>query len=383
VTRMIIARVLVVLAALFAVLSLLAGFIRFQALDNETFEQTASDLIADDEVRNQLALTLVDELYASVDVSAELENRLPPDLQQLAPAIAAALREFGDRAAVRVLDRPGAQAAWVGSVSAAHEQLLRVLDDKLTFVETEGGVVILNLRPLMIQIGDDIAIVGNAAERLPEDAGRVEIMQADQLERAQDLTRLLKFLGSVLWIVPFALAALAIWLAGDRKRDIVRMLALGSIVTGVLVLVVRGVAGNYVVDELVKDDSVRPAVADAWDIITAQLTDGGRTLVGIGIVLLAGVWLAGTTRSAVAARMRLAPWLERPDTAFGVPAAAFLLLVWWGPTVQLHRWWLVLTLAVILGIGVEAIRRVAAADGARAVEPVPAPDKPAVAQPGS
>jgi hypothetical protein len=123
------ARILVVVGVLFAVLSLLAGYIRFQGLDTDTVSETAGDLIADDEIREQVAATLVDQLYANVDVAAELEERLPPDQQGLAGPVAAGLREFSDRAAIRMLERPRVQALWVSTVTLAHRQLIAVLED--------------------------------------------------------------------------------------------------------------------------------------------------------------------------------------------------------------------------------------------------------------
>jgi hypothetical protein len=364
VTRMLLARVLVVLAALFAVLSLLAGFIRYQALDNETFSDSAADLIANDAIRDQIAVTLVEALYANVDVAAALEDRLPPDQQGLAGPISAIARELADRAAIRVLERPRAQDLWVSSLSTTHDQLLRVLDDDLTAVSTEGGVVVLNLRPLVIQLGDRVAIFGRVADRLPDDAGRVEIMDAQQLETAQDVTQWLDILGRFIWFVPLLLAGLAIWLAADRRRSIVRELAIGAIIAGTLVLVVRSVAGGYMVDNLVQTDSIRPAASAAWEILTALLRDGARTLVGLGIVLLAGVWLVGPSARATAVRRRLAPWLERPEIAYGAAALALALLVWWGPTEQVRRWQVVLLFAVMLGLGVAALTRAARADEA-------------------
>ena len=363
-TRMILARVLVVLAALIAALSLLAGFIRYQALDNETFSNSAAELIADETIRDQVALTLVEALYANVDVQAALEERLPTDQQDLAGPFAAVARELADRAAIRVLERPRAQELWVRSLSTTHEQLLRVLDDDLTHVQTEGGFVVLNLRPLVIQLGERVAIFGRVAQKLPPDTGRIQIMEANQLETAQDVTEWMQILGRFLWLVPLALAALAIWLAGDRKRSIVRMLAIGAIAAGTLVLVARSVAGNYVVDNLVQTESVRPAAADTWEILTSLLRDGGRTLVGIGIVLLIGVWLVGPGARATAVRRRLAPWLERPEIAYGTAALFLALLVWWGPTAQTQRWQVVLLFAVMLGLGVAALTRAARADEA-------------------
>jgi hypothetical protein len=373
VTRMLLARILVVLATIFAVIGLLAGYVRYQALDNETFSNTAADLIEDDQIRDQIALSLVDALYANVNVAAALEERLPADQQGLAAPIAAVARQLADRAAVRVLERPRAQDLWVRSLTTTHEQLLRVLDDDLTAVETGGGVVVLNLRPLVVQLGDQVAIVGRVAQRLPADAGRIEVMDSDQLETAQDITGLLDTLGRFAWLFPLLLAAVAIWLAGDRRRSIVRALAVGAIVAGTLVLVARSVAGNYVVDNLVQTESVRPAASDAWEILTALLRDGARTLVGFGIVLLIGVWLVGGSRRAVAVRARLAPWLERPEIAYGAAALALVLLVWWGPTEQTRRWQVVLLFAVLLGLGVAALARAAKrdqdADGALAAGP--------------
>ncbi len=360
--RMILARVLVVLAALIAALSLLAGFIRYQALDNETFSDSAAELIADPTIRDQIALTLVEALYANVDVQAALEERLPTDQQGLAGPIAAVARELADRAAIRVLERPRAQELWVRSLSTTHEQLLRVLDDDLTHVQTEGGFVVLNLRPLVVQLGDRVAIFGRVAEKLPPDTGRIQIMEANQLEAVQDATDWLQILGRFLWLVPIALAALAVWLAGDRKRSIVRMIAIGAIAAGMLVLVARSVAGNYVVDNLVQTESVRPAAADTWEILTALLRDGGRTLVGVGLVLLLGVWLVGPGARATAVRRRMAPWLERPEIAYGAAALLLALLVWWGPTAQTQRWQVVLLFAVLLGLGVAALTRAARAD---------------------
>ena len=87
----------------------------------------------------------------------------------------------------------------------------------------------------MIQLGDRVAIVGDVSERFGPDVGKVEIMEAKQLETAQDLTQILKILGTWLWIVPFALWGIALWLARGRRRSILRMVAFSSILVGLLV----------------------------------------------------------------------------------------------------------------------------------------------------
>jgi len=87
--------------------------------------------------------------------------------------------------------------------------------------------------------------------------------------------------------------------------------------------------------------------------------DGAWTAIGIGMIALVGVWLAGATRSGAASRRWLAPALARRELAYGVVAVLFLLVVWWGPTAQTRRPIFLLLAAVLLVAGIEALRAIA------------------------
>ncbi|HET9322829.1 MAG TPA: hypothetical protein VFO03_03055, partial [Gaiellaceae bacterium] len=157
---------LVVLGAIFTILALVAGYIRFQALDTNSVEQMANEMIADPVIRDQVAAELVDQFYANVDVDALLRERLPPDQQALAPVIAGAVRIGADRAAPALLERPRVQELWVRSVTLAHRNLIRLLEDDTGAIETRNGNLVLDLRPLVIQLGDRVAIVGRVDQQL-------------------------------------------------------------------------------------------------------------------------------------------------------------------------------------------------------------------------
>ena len=355
--RMIAAWILVVLALIVTVLAVIAGYVRYQALDTPTMRKTAEEMIADPVIRDQIAATLVDELYANVDVEAQLQERLPEQQKALSGVIAGALRGLADNLAVRLLERPRVQQVWVESVDRAHRNLVDVLNDDTTTVSTEGGYLVLNLQPLVVQIGEEVAILGRVGQRLPEDMGRIRIMKADDLETAQELTQLFDQVARVIVFVPLILLGIALWLARGRRRAVLRAAALGLIGVGLLVLVVREVGGRYVVDNLVDSDSVRPAAQASWDIFTNLLADGAWTVIGLAVVALVGVWLSGPSRSATAVRRDLAPFAVRPDIAFGTVAVLYLLVLLWGPTAQTHRLPFVVVTALLLGFGVEAIRR--------------------------
>ena len=93
--RRILARTLVILGVVLATLSLLSGYMRWQVFDSDTFEDTAAQLLASEPIRAQVAGALVDQLYANVDVQAELEAQLPADQKGLAAPLAGALRSSG------------------------------------------------------------------------------------------------------------------------------------------------------------------------------------------------------------------------------------------------------------------------------------------------
>ena len=88
----------------------------------------------------------------------------------------------------------------------------------------------------------------------------------------------LDFVASWLWALILVAWALAVYLVPGRRRQEIRAIAIGFVVVGVLVLLVRRLAGVYVVDHLVNTATARPAARDAYDIVTRHLRDtGGRT----------------------------------------------------------------------------------------------------------
>ena len=355
--RIITARILVVLAAILALPAVVAGYVRWQAFDTPTFQNTARDLISDPAISNQIAATMVDQLYSNVDVSAALEQKLPADQKQLAPTLAALSRVAADRIAPELLARPRAQDAFVAAATLSQASLNRLLEDRSKAIKTGGGDVYIDFTPLIQQLSDRIAIVGNLTSQLPPDAGRVVIMKGNQLKTAQKITSVLKKTGTWAWIVPVLLAAAAVALARGRRRKELRAVAWAALIVGVLILFTRSRGGGYIVDTLVKDHSVRPAANHAWTILTNLLADSGWMLVGIGVVALFGVWLAGETRSGRGARRAFASIIGNRAWAFGIVAVLFLGLLWWQPTVQTGRWQQMLAIAIVLAIATEALVR--------------------------
>jgi len=350
------ARTLTVVAAILALVGSVAFYVERTVLSEDGFEEIATELIQSPEIRSQVAATAVEELYANVDVEEEIANRLPEAQKALAPVLAGVVQQGAQEAANRLLERPRIQTLWVRTATATQRQVVKLLDDEGRFVETEGGVVVLDLRPIIVAIGNESGLVASLADRLPPDSGRVTIVTSEQLGTAQTVTRILRALADWIWIIALLLAAAAVWVAKGRRRIELRAIAIAAIVVGVLELLVRRVAGTYLVDQLTTD-ATRPAGQDVWSILTQGLADRGWVLIILGLLLFVGVWLVGSTSLAGRARRLVAPVAEKPLWTYGAVAGLVVVLAALVPLFQ-RGWLSFLVFIVLLAIGVEVLRRI-------------------------
>ena len=296
--RTILVWVLLVLGTIVILVGSLTLWVKRQALDTDSWVNTSSELLEDDDVRGALSIYIVDELYSNLDPQGTLEDQLPENLQGLAGPLAGALRQPAVEAVDNFLQRPRVQDLWANANRAAHEALLRILeDDTRESVSTAGGVVTLDLRTLIVRIGEELGFGEQLDSRLPEGAGQVTVLESDQLEAAQKGVKAIKVLSWVIVFVAIALFAGAVWLARGR-RETLRYVGAALLLVGILLLVIRRAVGNYIVDALASGESIRDAVGSTWIIGTDLLAEVAWALIIYGIVILLGAVLAGPMRYA-------------------------------------------------------------------------------------
>ena len=337
-------------------LAVFSIWVNRQALNTDNWVDTSDKLLQNEEVKTQLSNYLADELFANVDVQAELEKTLPPRLAPLAGPAAGALHQLAPKVAERTLETSQAESAWSTANRGAHEALLKILNDEGSAVSTSGGEVTLDLKALLAESGGQLS--SKLASKIPPDAGQLTILKSDQLSAAQDISKLVRKLPIVLTLLAALLYGLAIYLAGPRRREALRSVGFGFIVAGVLSLLLRGVAGNTVVDALAGNEAVKPAVEAVWSIGTGLLVTVAVSAITFGILVVIAAWLAGPTRIATNLRREAAPYLrERRGTTYAVVGFIFLVLILWAPVVAFHKPIGLLLLAVLMVLGTEALRR--------------------------
>ena len=373
-TRTILVWVLFALGTLVIFVGSLTVWVKRQALDTDAWVDTSTNLLENDEVREALSVYIVDQLYANADPQGVLEERLPENLQGLAGPIAGALRQPAVEGVDEFLQRPRVQASWENVNRIAHQELLAVLEDETRGnVTTGSGTVTLNLRTLVVNIGEELGFGEELDARLPPDAGQIVILESDQLEAAQKGVKAIKWMSWLVILIAFACFAGAVWLARGR-RAMLRNVGVALFLVGILLLDVRRAVGNYIVDALTSGESLRGAVDSTWFIGTSLLAEVAWALIVYGVIILIGTWLAGPSRYAARVRAFIGPTLrDRPGLAWGTLAAVYLLVVLWAPVPALRNWLGVLVLGALVALGFEAFRRVVVGE----LEPGAPPSAPA------
>jgi hypothetical protein len=349
---------LIVLATVVALVSTLTTWVNRQALDTTSWVNASSNLLEDEDVRSALSVYLVNQLYTSIDVGAELEAQLPPDLKPLAPTLAAALRSPAENAVDRLLARPRVQELWREANRVAHERLIAVIEDKTRpGISTANGNVTLDVHELVTDLATQLGLPAAAIAKIPDTAGEITVLRSDQLSTAQKAVKAVKKLSVWLLILVLVLYGLAVYLARGARRVALRNIGWSVILIGIVLLVVRRVGGNYLVDAL-SNTSTHDAVNSAWLIGTEILGQIGWAGVGYGTAIVLGTVLAGPTRWATRARAWLAPTVNtQPLIVWGGVLAVFLLLIAWAPTHALRTTWGILILGALIAAGVYAFRR--------------------------
>jgi Short C-terminal domain len=349
---------LIVLASLIALISVLAVWTDRQMLNNSAWNDATKEAIADPAVQEALSVYLVNQLYDNVDVSGQLEQKLPPNVKPLAGPISAALRQPTANGIEFLLGRPRVQQLVVNASAVAHQKLVNVLENKTGLgISTGSGVVTLDLHELIVELGQELGISSAALDKVPADAGVITLLDSDQLSAAQTAVHAVQLASAWLAVLVFVLFGLAIYLARGSRRARLRDVGWAFVLIGLLVLIIRRLGGNWVIGSLVDPEFERSGHR-LWLIWTEILGHTGRALVFYGLVVVIGAALAGPTRAAVAVRRSLAPaFRERPVMVWGGVAGAYLLLVLWAPTYALTRPLWILVFGILIAVGVELLAR--------------------------
>ena len=247
---------------------MLAGWAQWQLLSGDAWAGTSEKLLEREEIRDRIAVYLVDELQRSSPASVpsgfsgELEGRV-------------ADRLASDRS----------KRIWRAANTEAHRELVRLIEDDGT---TRGDLVDLDLRPLIRSVARALNI---PLPEIPPGTAQLEVVAGNEVRGAREAVDQLQRTAAVLLIAAPLVLALAVLAATGWRRRALAGAGIAVAVAGGIVLLARALVGAHVVEVLTPSSADRDAVGAAWSVGTSGLAwmAGAAIVVGLAVALGANV----------------------------------------------------------------------------------------------
>jgi putative oligomerization/nucleic acid binding protein len=325
-------RLILIVATLLAVFAIFAIWANRQLMNPSNWAKTSTALLQRPTIRSALSSYLVDQLYANINVQAQLKSGLPTQLKPLAGPASGALHSVAEEAAEKALATPQIQAAWEKANRAADQALVAIVNGGGSRVQINGGTVSLNLHQIVSDLASRLGLPASVADKLPPSVANLKVVTSSQLGLIRDLAKALHALALVLTILVVALYALAVALAGGHRRRTLLWVGWGFVFAGLVVLLGLKIGQGQLVSAITSDASIEPAANDAYSVATSLLVQVASASIIIGVPVILAGWLAGPARWAIAIRRFLAPrFRERPALAYWITVTLLALVFIWGP----------------------------------------------------
>jgi hypothetical protein len=292
-----------VFAALAGTVAIASIWANQQLLSTGSWVSVSGRMLENQDVRHRVAEFLGEELVA--DTEAQLNAAGQDGVAEL---VVPRLRAEQTQLAERVMGTKQFKAIWLHANRAGHRALLRVLDEEGN--AAEEGAVVVNLTPALRQLADVLEEEGLAEELgvsnlsglVEPGAARIKVLEAQELNQAQDAVRVIRHLTVPAVIVTLALYAFVLILGRRRLSRTVLGVGLALAATGGLALLARALAGHAIVDDLITGDADREAAEAAWRIATSKIADLAGIAIGLGAAIVLLVAAVAVFRVATAQR---------------------------------------------------------------------------------
>ncbi|MEM1336076.1 MAG: hypothetical protein AAGG08_21725, partial [Actinomycetota bacterium] len=270
--------------------------------------------------------------------------------------VAPAIRAGAPQAIDRVLGSDAAAGLWRQVNETAHRAFVAVARGDNSAIQSNDGVVVLDLGEFVRMLGIDLGLEERLGDRLPDDAGQLVLFESDIIDQIQSAVRIIELTSVILFVVVVGLFVGAVYLARDWRRQALRGVGVCIVVGGLAVLLLRNATVSYATNQVADQPSVRDAVRAVGVIATDLLDEIAWTAIVVGLVIALYAVLIGPSRPATTIRRWLRPVAANPIVFWAI-GVGLLLLYMFGAPVAPRQWLSTLVVVVLWVAGIEMLRR--------------------------
>ena len=384
--RRIVSMILIIVGAFLVPISTISVFARNQLLNTGRFTSTMKPLARNEAIQQAAATRITNAVMDNVPIEDILKEGLPTRIQGFASAVTGAVRGFVQTTALQVVQSKQFQKIWDDAIRLAHSQVKRLLTGNTGAFKVVNGAVQVDLGQLLTTVKQALVDAGlTVVEKL--DTSKINtqltLFKAENLEKAQNGTDLLQKLAIVLPLLMLACFIVAVVLAADRRRALIRVgfaVAVAAALLSVVIILGRSIYLNSVSSFVISTDAARAV----YDTVVRNVKTANRVFIVIGLLIVVGAVLAGP--SALAVRVRglfgrgaagagqaaisepgpVTKWVAGHVALLRalIVALAVIVLLAWSQPGPWTVFWLAIFVLVAFGV-VEAMARAAAPREAR------------------
>jgi hypothetical protein len=306
--------VLIVFACLLAPVSVVAVWAKSQVFDTDRYVQTVAPLADDPAVQRMVTQRITVEIFSRIDVEGltsdaitALQSALPEgvgqNLQALSGVVADGVQSATQDQVGNLVASSAFADAWVAANRAAHDELVATLSGEGgTALRVEGTTVSVQLATFANAVKQRLVDRGfGLAARIPTIDAEFVILRSPDLPRVQRAFDLLNTLGLWLPFLTLVLFAMGVYVARDHRLAVVAAglgLAISMLVVGIGLAVARLAYLDAVPASVIPPD----AASVIYDTVVRFLREGIRAVGLAALVVAAGAFLLGPSRTATRAR---------------------------------------------------------------------------------
>ena len=287
---------LLVLGCGFAVLALVAIWLRVTLLDTDRYVSTVAPIAAEPGVQDAVAKKLETAIFTRVDFTSLAREVLPERADVLAPAI-----ERGAQSVIsdRIADFTRSdrfQQLWVESNRRAHTRVVELLETGSSRrLALDDNTLYLDLSPAVERVRTGLTERGlnRIASAIPASVdGQIELVQSGAFADARGFVRVLKATAIILPLLALLCLAGSIYLASTWRRGFLHA-GLGVAIAMLGLIALLAVGRSLYLDALGNGALPRDAASSIFDTLVAFLRHGVRVVVVVAVLVALLTFLAG------------------------------------------------------------------------------------------
>ena len=303
--RRISAWVLLVLAAILIPISVISVWAINTVTDTDKYVETMAPLATNPVIQQGLATRATDALFSTHIVQDKVTHALPKAAKPLVAPLMAQLKTYVQGYALKVFESPKFAKLWNTLNRHSHAAVINVLTGKQTPAQKKlatAGQIAINVSPALNQVISDLDARGityfDPLRTLSTDSVHFTVVSKQQVSKFSGLFNVIIKLKWLIPIVAVVLAILAVALAMERRKTLVR-LAVGVALMSMLLLGVLSVARGIFIGQATGGGFNADGASAVWDTVLRFLKANLRWTLLISVLVAFGGWLAGPGRYAV------------------------------------------------------------------------------------